>query len=203
MSALNIPEEIRLQAWIGTYTGRQFHPFRPRAGDININDIAHGLSLTKYACRFRGQCKYFYSVAQHSVEVANVIRLNGGTERAVLAGLLHDASEAYLPDLAKPIKEWLPDYRDLEKTIQTAIEVYFLGSEPEIKVKKLVKEADLVMLATEAHELMPRASDWGSLRGIERITNWRGPIPAERAETEFLELFEILQDYGLEEIKAP
>jgi hypothetical protein len=197
MSVLNIPDVTRLECWIGTYTGKHFHPFRPRAGDIDLKDIAHGLALSKWACRFRGQCKHHYTVAQHSVEVSKVIRSNGGSERAALAGLLHDASEAYLPDLAAPIKEWLPDYRELESTIQTAIEVYFLGSELDPDERKTVKEADMIMLATEAYSLMPAPTDWGSIRGIIPIENWRGPIPASKAETEFLEMFNELQDWGL------
>lgn len=197
MTVLNMPDETRLECWIGTYTGKHFHPFRPRAGDIDIKDIAHGLSLSKWSCRFRGQCEKHYTVAQHSVEVARVIRLNGGSKRAILAGLLHDASEAYLPDLAAPIKEWLPDYRELEKTIQTAVEVYFLGSEMDPDEKRAVKEADMIMLATEAYNLMPAPSDWNSLRGIEPIRNWRGPIPAENAEIEFLSAFYKWQDSGL------
>ena len=88
-----------------TYTGKEFYPLDPNPADIDIKDIAHALSN---CCRFAGHIKSFYSVAQHSVIVSELCE----PENA-LAGLLHDASEAYLSDIARPVKytEQMEGYR--------------------------------------------------------------------------------------------
>lgn len=81
---------------IRTFTGKTFFPLSPRPEDIDIVDIAHSLSNM---CRFVGHCNEFYSVAQHSVLVSQQV-----PARFALWGLLHDASEAYISDVATPIK---------------------------------------------------------------------------------------------------
>jgi hypothetical protein len=83
-------------SWIQTYTGRKFYPLCPRSQDVCIEDIAHALALE---CRYTGHCREFFSVAQHSVMVSEML-----SGEAAIWGLLHDAAEAYLCDLAKPIK---------------------------------------------------------------------------------------------------
>lgn len=83
--------------WIQTFTGRAFWPLRPRAEDVRIEDIAHALAMK---CRFGGMTRQFYSVAQHSVLVSRIV-----PPADALWGLLHDAAEAYLPDVCRPIKD--------------------------------------------------------------------------------------------------
>lgn len=101
---------------IRTFTGRYVNPLQLRAEDICIEDIAHHLSLV---CRYTGACPHHYSVAQHSLEVSKMMeyRWNGNRE-AALAGLLHDASEAYLNDIASPVKHdpRMAFYRELDHT---------------------------------------------------------------------------------------
>lgn len=99
--------------YISTFSGKMFHPFDPRPDQIDIRDIAHGLSLL---CRFSGQCPDFYSVAEHSIYVANRL-----PEDLKLAGLLHDASEAYLADLPRPVKVGLPEYKTIEMNVEAVI----------------------------------------------------------------------------------
>src|SRR5690242_11754504 len=82
--------------WMQTYTGRRFWPLDPRVDDIDIGDIAHHLSLV---CRFAGACREFYSVAQHCVGVSYVC-----DPKDALWGLLHDAAEAYVGDMVRPLK---------------------------------------------------------------------------------------------------
>src|SRR5574342_1090607 len=88
---------MNLNGSIITYTGRLFWPLSPRLEDINILDICHALSNQT---RFTGHTREFYSVAQHSCLVSDLL-----PEKFKLDGLLHDASEAYLMDLARPVKE--------------------------------------------------------------------------------------------------
>jgi 5'-deoxynucleotidase YfbR-like HD superfamily hydrolase len=99
--------------YLSTFTGNKFFPFAPHPHQIDIRDIAHGLSLL---CRFSGQCPYFFSVAEHSIYVANNL-----PDNLKLEGLLHDASEAYLADLPRPVKVGLPEYNAIEAAVEEVI----------------------------------------------------------------------------------
>src|SRR5271165_5200280 len=96
--------------YLSTYTGKKFFPYDPRPEQICIEDIAHGLSML---CRFVGQCRFFSSVAEHSIAVARLLPAN-----LKLFGLLHDASEAYLADLPRPVKAGLPEYKAIEANVE-------------------------------------------------------------------------------------
>lgn len=104
--------------YITTYTGISFYPFNPRKEDIFTQDIAHALSLL---CRANGHFSHFYSVAQHSLNCAKEAEKRGYSNRVQLACLLHDASEAYISDVTRPIKKELVDYLEVEKEIQKLI----------------------------------------------------------------------------------
>ena len=99
--------------WIETFSGQKVSfPF-PEPESIKIHDIAHGLA---HICRFSGQCSRFYSVAQHSLNMAIELNKRGCGPRLLLLGLLHDASEAYIGDMPSPLKRLIPAYREIEKT---------------------------------------------------------------------------------------
>ncbi len=126
-----------------TYSGKRFNPIDPNIDDISIMDIAQGLSNV---CRYGGQCKKFYSVAQHSVIVSwNVSYKNAKW------GLLHDASEAYIGDIISPLKvtEQYQTYREIEQNLMDAICTKF-GLKCEIPEE--VKEYDLIVRATEMRD---------------------------------------------------
>jgi hypothetical protein len=101
--------------WIGTATGAAFNVMDPRVEDVRLNDIASALSKQ---CRYAGHCRRFYSVAEHSVHVAH--HTSGGA-KLKLAALLHDASEAYLVDIPRPIKNAMPEYRAIEDRLMRVI----------------------------------------------------------------------------------
>jgi len=128
--------------WIQTFLKKKFYPTNPNIEDICIEDIAHALSMQ---CRFSGHINEFYSVAQHSVYVSYICNSH-------LSGLLHDASEAYLVDIPKPLKVMneFSEYRKIENKLQTMI--YKKFDLPETELDN-VKDADLKMLATEARDL--------------------------------------------------
>lgn len=147
--------------WITLHSGQVFHLNDPEHSPIEIEDIAHALSLL---CRFAGQGSEFYSVAQHSVGVS--LRVPRPLH---LAGLLHDAAEAFIVDLPRPVKN-LPQmegYRALERRIEAAIDARFM-LEGRLQ-HPLVKAADRLIVRNEAQRL-----------GLYRSETWGFPIP-ERA----------------------
>lgn len=180
--------------WIETFIGRRVNPMHLEEADIDINDIAHSLALQ---CRFVGHCIMFYSVAEHSILVADTvakIRLSyvGTKENAnktLLAALLHDAAEAYLGDIARPIKHH-PAFKQVVE-----IEEQILGK---IMVKyncarvdwQLIKKADDIMLATEAKYLM---ADCGRGWYLPEPALDYDPFVKDTVEERFLRKFE---EYG-------
>jgi hypothetical protein len=169
--------------WLQTYTGKTFFPQAPRAEDIDIVDIAVGLSRES---RFNGQTKEPYSVAQHSVLVSRIV-----PQEHALWGLLHDASEAYVKDLTYSIKSLLPEYKVIEhRILRVIIEKYELTwPEP-----ACVKKADLIVLATEKRDLLgPSPRLWRDLPAP--LPKTLVPYSSARwAEMEFLRRFKNLTE---------
>lgn len=132
--------------WIQTFTGRQFWPMDPRPEDIDIEDIAHALAML---CRYGGHCNRFFSVAEHSVLLSKHVSAPNA-----LWALLHDASEAYLVDVPRPIKSSLVGYRDAEDRIMAAVCERF-GLSPAMPEE--VKSADTAILTDERLQNMKDA----------------------------------------------
>jgi len=105
-------------SYITTYSNIKMDPLTPDPKDIEIVDIAHALSLL---CRANGHFPHFYSVAQHCVNCVNEAIARGFSKRVQLACLLHDASEAFISDITRPVKKSLPTYLAIEKALQTVI----------------------------------------------------------------------------------
>ena len=103
---------------MNTFTGRIFDPLKMMKQDVCVEDIAHALSLV---CRGGGHIRYFFSVAQHSMNCASEAAARGWSGRIVLACLLHDASEAYIADIIRPVKPYLTNYLDIEAQIMDVI----------------------------------------------------------------------------------
>lgn len=173
--------EPREGDWFQTYTGVRFYPYDPRPEDVNIEDIAHHLSLL---CRFNGAVRTFYSVAQHSVLVSRNV-----PPGMALWGLLHDAAEAYLGDMVRPLKMGMPQYRAVEERVLGAVAAKFLLLWPP---SGAVKVADQVLLSTERRDLLPHALRWreGEAPLIEPIVPW----DSVTAEQQFLLRFRELDD---------
>jgi hypothetical protein len=136
--------------WIQTFTGGAFWPLDPRVEDIRIEDIAHALSML---CRYNGHCTRFYSVAEHSVYVSRLV-----APEHRLAALLHDASEAYLADVPRPVKPLLQGYAEIEAIIERKVAERFglvWPWAPEIK------QADLAVFHDEKNQIMaPEPAPW-------------------------------------------
>ncbi|MFO0474191.1 MAG: phosphohydrolase [Alphaproteobacteria bacterium] len=174
-------QEMRHGDWIQTYTGLAMYPLDPRPEEVDLVDIARALSNL---CRFTGHTRKFYSVAEHSVHCSRIVP----PEHALWA-LLHDASEAYISDVSRPLKnqDAFGAYREAETRLQAAICAKF--GLPNVQPEE-VKKADAIMLAIEAADLMaPLRPDWqrwlvdiGSV-DISVATPWS----PERAFSSFME----------------
>ncbi len=108
-----------------THTRIMFDPVHPNPELIDIRDIAHALSML---CRANGHFPTFYSVGQHCVNCMREAAARGYSRRVQLACLLHDASEAYLADVTRPVKKELPRYLEIEAPLQALIWEKYLGS---------------------------------------------------------------------------
>jgi len=161
--------------WITVHSGRRFYPLDPRAEDIDIHDIAHALSMV---CRFTGHVSRFYSVAEHSIHVAYHIEAETGDRALALCGLLHDASEAYLCDVARPVKR-MPEmaaYREAESRVEAVIAAKFGLPYP---LPAIVKHHDERALMTERRDLVPGASLSGWTGNV--VEPWPEPLGSSGA----------------------
>ncbi|AGC43293.1 hypothetical protein MYSTI_01964 [Myxococcus stipitatus DSM 14675] len=187
--------DARRGDWIQTYTLKQFWPLDPRPEDVDIQDIGHALSMQ---CRFTGHCHTFYSVAEHCVRVSEragtLMQQIGGFShdvmRAMQWGLLHDAAEAYLVDLARPVKhdESMAAYRRAERQVMIAVRAKFglVGGLPDE-----VKDADNDLLWTEARDLFPSCHPAWTWRG-EPLAERIQPMTQPEAKAAFLARFSVL-----------
>lgn len=166
-----------------TATGRKFWPMDPHADEIFIEDIAHSLSMQ---CRYAGHCLRFYSVAEHSVLIARHLAASHAPEVA-LWGLLHDASEAYLIDVPRPVKPYLTGYKMAEAKVMEVVCRRF-GLAP-FDMPPEVHEADERIIADELVNLVPM--DWHARHDKPLSVRLRYWTP-EKAREEFMATFEAL-----------
>jgi uncharacterized protein len=184
-------ERERKGNWIQTWSGRTFFPTDPRPEDVFIEDIANALSKI---CRFGGHCREFYSVAQHCTLGALALEKAGGAPELCLAFHLHDASETYVQDIPRPLKqqEEMSEYRKVEDRVSRVIyEKYDLGYYLLPDNYERIKKMDMQLLATEKRDLMaPCPCRWKELPTPlpKRIRPWS----PKRARDMYLWQFERL-----------
>jgi uncharacterized protein len=172
--------------FIQTLSGRRVNPLDAAPEDIDPADIARALANT---CRFGGHSRAFYSVAQHSAIVCDLLAERGATPDELMAALLHDAAEAYLGDLPHPLKhrsELGAQFRQAEKRLEAVIEQRFALPDASARVKPL----DRALLATERRTFSDVTWHWPELDGAEELDLEIEPWPPERARDEFLRRYE-------------
>jgi hypothetical protein len=162
-------------------SGVYFNYDRPDQSNFSIGDIAKGLSNT---CRFGGQCQRFYSVAEHCVLMSDCMPAD-----LAFQALMHDAAEAFICDMPKPLKMMLPDYMAVEDRVEAAIADRF-GLPA--KMSPAVKEMDIRMLAAEQQQVMGNNHKWRYTYELEaapvKVKFWS----PEMAEMRFLARFKDL-----------
>jgi 5'-deoxynucleotidase YfbR-like HD superfamily hydrolase len=136
---------------IRTYAGEYVNVFETDPATILVVDIAHGLSNV---CRFAGHTYVHYSVAQHCIECVKALQSRGTTDKKILRTLLmHDATEAYLGDMARPIKRRMPEYKKIEMALEAVIAAKF---DLHFPFPPIIKEVDRYQLEVEHLALMRR-----------------------------------------------
>ena len=172
-------------AYITTYTEKKIDLLQPNPELFDVRDFAHALSLT---CRGNGHVKQFLSVGQHCVWCAKEAVARGYSQRVVLACLLHDASEAYMSDVPRPLKEVLPEYVKAEEKIINLIYTRFLGSLLTEEEQELVKQVDDDLLFFDLRETLG-IKDLGEEPKL-RIEHDYTLRPFEEVEQEYLAIYE-------------
>lgn len=173
-------------------SGHYVNPMALHPHDVRIEDIAHALGNQ---CRYSGHTREFYSVAEHCVRLAGILEETGEPWDVVLFGLLHDAAEAYLVDLPRPLKRDSAlgeAYRDAEERCLRAVMCHFGLWRPE---PACVRAADLTMLATERRDLMPGEDVWAVIADVAPLAETIEPWDPRDARETFLFEFQRLSAY--------
>jgi len=175
-----------------TWSGKQLHLLSPEATQIEIEDIAHGLA---YQCCFNGQTRHFYSVAQHSMLVAQLV-----PAQHRLAALLHEGATAYLGEIARPLRHLVLEVQLIEKKIMAACSEKFGVADFDTPA---IRRAHSVALATEYRDLLSHT------KKSEDLAEYSAPVPRrieaitpEEAKYQFVEMLgKILDETGAQ--KSP
>lgn len=201
MTSSRAPEKPAPRAWQRMLSGRRLDLLNPTPMDVEIEDIAHGLSRV---ARWNGQTTgaWAFSVAQHSVMVeALAVEATPGLSPAWrLAALLHDASEYVVGDMISPFKTAVGyDYRKLEKGLQAAVHLRFgLPADPPAEIARKIKRADRQSAYLEATQIAGfSAAEARRLWGAPPKVRIAGPFDAapqapDAAKAGFLKRFEAL-----------
>jgi len=167
-----------------TASGVYFDLAAPERAPVDVVDISHALA---HQCRFTGHTRRFYSVAEHSVHCSYLV-----PPEDALAALLHDAAEAYIGDVSKPLKSMLPDYQALEKRVEAAVFAHF--GLPAV-LPDSVKRADMEMLRAEQIRSMCNEDEWafhGYTSAIGYVRFWSPTV----AKVKFLKRYMQLRGKG-------
>jgi hypothetical protein len=174
-----------MEAIIETVSGRMVDVLNPQPEDFDIKDIAISLGNL---CRFNGQVKRFYSVAEHSVLMMDNVPAEYG-----IYALLHDAAEAYISDVVRPLKANMPWYKDLEGKLLDAIFASLDLPAFNPTAWAVIEKVDLAMLAMEKHHVMASTAHWPTLVGVKPMDDKPRFWSPENATRVFMASFEVLK----------
>jgi hypothetical protein len=180
--------------WIATLSGAKFYINAMNLCDIPIEDIAHALSMN---CRYNGHVHTHYSVAEHSIAVARILERMGASDMVCFAGLLHDISEAFVPDIPRPFKAEIGGFEDYENRLLVEAGVEYDFYYP---FDERIKYVDRHIVRSEANRLFPNPPEWVKdfdlIPEAEAFFDEQGiGICAAQAELEWLSWFDTLKPY--------
>lgn len=175
--------------WLQTFEGKQLRVPEFNADAISLRETATVLSRI---CRFGGRTRVFYSVAEHSIRVAECVAMLGGTPLEQFYALNHEGDEALLGfDPPSPLLKLLPDLRDLKRKAHVA---YMKRYGLPVEIPAIVKRADLILLATEKRDLMePSPAEWTC--GEEPLTEHIGVRFRGPSEVRFIEPVDFIWEW--------
>ena len=177
---------MKVENYIEVYGGGKFDWDDILSNKANINVIAHSLS---YQCRYAGHCKEFYSVAEHSILMARAILRDTGNPTLAYEALMHDATEAYVCDIPRPMKALLPKYQELEAEVHKVISRDF--GVPEV-MTKVVKEYDSRIVKDERAAVMCRSNNVWFIDSLKSLNVEIKFLQPRYAKTEFLNMYDDL-----------
>lgn len=185
VAALNDLPEKRVHEtrgnFITTYSGANFFVDECNIEDIPIQDIAHALSMN---CRYNGHSEMFYSVAEHSVLVSKLV-----PEKDALWGLMHDVTEAFVPDVPRPFKHLIYGFKEFENILAKKMAKYYGLRWPE---PKSVLHIDKNIVGSEARVIFPNPPEWVTFYEDVCPHDMIRGLPPKKAEREFLDRFKEL-----------
>ena len=173
-------------SYLMTFSGTKVSVLNPQVSQIHVRDICHALAMQ---CRYNGQCVKFYSVAEHVIKGAMLLENQKAPVPVIKAWLLHDASEAYVGDVIRPVKMYLPEFKEIENVFHNVIYTKYDVDRYEEEVFSM----DNIMCALEKHVLMSQSKDvWKGLPNVKAyhntFDNWG--LSPENAEKLLLEWFD-------------
>jgi hypothetical protein len=192
-------DQERVGDYIQVNSGRNFYVLDPRPEDISIVDIAHSLANL---CRFTGHGDRFYSVGEHSIECARVARKLGYTTLQQLYCLMHDASESVMNDLARPVKQNIPQYKELEDKVMSVMWKVTGLPKPTEEDYRLVKLVDNTLLVNELEQLMKRSDIHPDLEYEKVLVDLSVGYNAGQAKYPFLEMHYALMTEYIDQLRV-
>jgi hypothetical protein len=170
---------------IETASGHRYAFENPDPAVVTLEDIAHALSNI---CRFGGHVRRFYSVAEHSVLVSDIVKARGGDLLRQQVAFLHDGHEGYVWDAPSPLKPLLgPDFKHLADVADRVIARKFLDRAPDVFKREYVKSADMTALVVEGRALLPVGPSDEEWEPLPAGVSWAGGMAPEDAKRLFLQ----------------
>lgn len=183
-------EQERVGDYIGLYSGRNFYVLDPRVEDVTVEDVAHSLSNI---CRFTGHGERFYSVAEHSIHCSLVAEKLGMSPLMQMYALFHDASESIVNDLARPVKQNIPEYKEIEDKIMKVMWELAGVPEPTREDYMHIKKIDNTLLLNEMKVLTKHLT----LPDVEHYKVYvqliKGYSAGKKCKYAFLERFQMVK----------
>lgn len=184
--------------FVTTRDGHLFYFDQLNVESIPLHSVAHSLSQQ---CRFNGHIEEHYSVAEHSVHISHLVLEYGGSPDTALYGLLHDASEAFMGDMPRPLKKMFPAFSNLESRIMEKYCELYSIDDPDVK---MVQWLDCNIVRDEAEKFYAEPPEWtkeyASVIHPDRLLGW----DAMAVKYIFLEQFQHLQEarnYGKDALR--